>query len=1822
MAESLNILDGPLSGSSGSVDLRPIADPPATRDRIYGQVEDAVRTMPKAQSRQYTLQVRDPQWKDPPEPDKEERKQAVLRGETLGRRLEGTWELTDNNTGEVVGRQRRLLARVPKMTDEGTFVHRGTEYGIKHAQRLRPGVYTRRKASGESEAHVNVLEGGPGSRIEMNPKSGALHLSVGQTRTPLISVLGAMGKTGRDLREAWGGEVHAANQRYDDGAKLRQLKQKLLKNREASDEELRGALERMRLDPEVNLQTLGRAHDRVTGDTLLDASRRVLGVSRGEQRPDDRDHLAYQTVSGPEDIMAERIRGDRAGEQRRMLFKIAGRGGDVSKIPSAALQRQLDSALMDSGLGIAVESINPAELMDKQTQMTRMGEGGIASADQIPEEARSVHPSQAGFVDLIRSPESERVGVETNLARSVMKGSDGRIYAPFIDAKTGREELRSPQDIANSTVAFPEALSSSDDQVPAIRGNKLRHVPRGEVDYVLPSFENAFSPMSNLVPMKQNMKGQRLAMGARFLGQAVPVANAEAPLVRGAVPGKGGQESFEHRYGPAMGAVRADKDGTVVEASRDHVTVRGDDGERKTFPLDRDRPYSRKTFMTQEPVVEPGQRVRAGDTVAKSNFTDREGTAALGRNLRTAYLPWKGLPFEDALVLSESAANKMSSDHAYQHQLDATDERTRLGKASYLSVFPGTYDRQTLDKLDDDGVVKPGTQVEKGDPLILGMQQRERAAHKVHRKGQRPFNDQTVTWDHEDTGVVSDVAKTNEGPRVIVKARRPAQVGDKFCYDEETEVLTSQGWVPVGELSLSDEVCTLHGDRIEYERPKALHTYPRGGSMYYIDTQQVNLFVTADHQMYARKRNHENFGLYPARELFGKRVSYAKSGIWHGCSPSAVVLPEMRVKAGQGGRGHRMLPEVRMPVKTYLMLLGCYLSDGNTFSQKSYGIDITKRKVAHKRELLEELDSLGINYVDSSSSDKIRIYSKQLMEEFRQYGHSAGEKFIPDHVLMWHPEDLEVLFRWLIWGDGGYTTSGACAYFTVSPYLADGVQRLCLHTGRSANVQKLHDGGTYWILGKTGTCLPYYRVGIVSKKLCPTVNHAHVRKQSAQHEYMVDYDGPVHCVSVSSGVLYVRRNGKPCWSGNSNRFANKGVTAVLPDAQMPRDKDGNPFEMVTNPLGVISRANVSQAYETALGKVAEKTGKPQIVDDFDPRVQSRAEWVQDKLRQHGLSSTEDVIDPETDTKIPRVLAGPQHVMKLHHQAEDKESARGGSGAYTAEGQPAKGPGGGGGAKRLALMDTNALLAHGAVHNLRDATAVRGQSNDDYWRQLMQGYRPRQPKEPMVYQKLIDSLRGSGINVVPDGAQTHVMALTDKDIDELAADRRVTNSGTVRWEKDLEPVKGGLFDRSATGGHHGQKFSAIDLAEPMPNPVMEEPIRRTLGLTQKQFEDTIAGEREIPGHGTGPRAVQKALDDIDVDRQIERDKHLVEHGSKSARDQAVRRLRYMQRAKERGLHPRDWMLNKAPVLPPQFRPVTRMGSDKIPITDDANLLYRDLVDANENLSSAKQELGEEGAGDERRALYRAFKGVTGLGEPVSQVSQEKGARGLLKGVFGPGGPKTSFMQRKLLSNTVNNVGRAVVTPDPDLDMDQIAIPEDMAFNIYEPFIIRRLARRGMPVRQAINHAKQRTSDARASMQEEMRSRPVIMNRAPVLHRFGIMAFEPQVTKDSTTHVPPLIVKGLGMDFDGDQANFHVPTDEHAREEALNRMKPSQQLLSPADFKSPMHAPSQEYQGGLYQATAQRRQRPVRTFRSVEDMRRAWRQGEIDARDPVRILEQSQ
>lgn len=1700
-------------GVPQGVRLRSFTDAPATRTAIMDNVLEAVKSRFPIEDDDVRLELDDVKYEGPTSYTLEQQKAALLNNRKLGCSISGTWRLTDKRTGKVLDERRDGVIRVPYYTDRGTIINNGSEYTVISQARLSPGVYVRRKQNGELESQFNVANC-LGFRIGLNRETGALDMSVGQGHVPLYPILRAIGVKDDDIRKSWGDAVTTANLSRIDPRALDKVYARYAGRRadmtlppSEKAKFVSDALAGSALDPDVVVRTLGiDGANNVTGAVMLRAAQKLLNINRGEEDPDDRDNPRFSKFYGVEDMLRERIDKDSGRLTKSLLFR-AKRDKSLARIGRNALSPYLDTFLSGSGLAMPGEEANPLSILTQMSRITRLGEGGISSPDLVTPEARNVQGDYLGYVDFISGPESFGIGIDVRAALGTMKGSDHRLYNRMVDLRTGKTRYVALDDAASHTVAFPGQDPKSD-RLYAMRKGVPTMVPRDEVDYMVPGFGNTVSAGINMTPMPTAVQTGRQFYMSKFWEQYLPQKEGEVPLVDSLMDD--GKTTYSEYYGRKVGCLTAPFSGTVVKANDKEIVVRGKDGKTHTASLVQGLPFNRMTQLSMFPQVKKGDEVQEGAILANSNFTDpKTGAMNMGRNLKVAVLPAPAgvSSYEDAIIISEDAAKKLSTSRLYGYEQD-TKEGVQVARNKYLAAFPQQYTKSQADTIDENGVVKVGTVLHRDDPMILAIGPKMLSAEdaqlgKLSSVLRNSLTDKSQKWEHDWPGVVTDVVAGPHGVKVLVKSEPPVKVGDKLCYDEETEVLTSRGWLHFRDVTLDDNVATLNPGTFEFDyiKPSKVMAYDHDGQMYRVCANGVDLLVTPNHNMFVKSRGESGFRLRRADEIVGKRVKYKKDAKWVGSNVEWFTVPPYCLDVGTSMMSFSGM-SVRMDA--FLSILGAYASTESHCTGSDIRIRAKSSKMAH--ELHAGLFGTGV--VSFLHGDEVVVTGSGLASFFSS-AFKDGRFRIPKFVFGLSRMQQDVLFRWMTWGCKDCDRR----FSTASYLLAGDFQRLCLHVGMPSSASRVGD---------------MYVVRASAMMATPTVNNGHTGRKDG----MVQYSGKVYCCTMPKwNVIFVRRNGNVCWCGNSPENGLKGVVGgILPMDKMPRDAATNePYDMLMNPMGFLSRVAPGQIMLMNLAKVAKKTGK-QIRIPQTPPPEGWLAWTERQLAENGVKDTADVFDPQTGRTIKGVGDGYAYVKAFHHLAEKKFSARGVDGSYTQDEQPAKG--GEEGAKRTSGFDQLALLSHGATDVIKDSITLRGSLNDEYWRRYRLGLPVDEPGVPFIYKKFINTLKAGGVNVVEKGDVTSIMPQTDADIDELAQGRVIESSQMV--DSDMNPVKGGLFDLGKTGGMGGNRWSMIVLPEAVPNPMMEEPVRRVLGMTAKRLEAVLSGKEEIDGM-TGGDAVKAALSKVNVDEAIERARNDVRTRRGSQRDDAIKVLGYLKAAKRMGMSPADWMITRVPVLPPMFRPVSRIGD--VALVPDMNELYKDIVEMKGNYEALAKELPASALAQERLAVYGAVKAAYGLGDPVTEEGRAKNLKGAVRQVIG-NIPKQGQFQSKVISKTQDLVGRSVTVPDKNLDMDQIGIPEEMAWTMFRPFVERKLVQRGYSPIASRQMIEEKNPTAMHILEDVMSERPVLMDRAPTWHKFNIMAFKPHIVKGRSIHVCPLIDSGFNMDHDGDMQNGNV------------------------------------------------------------------------------------
>ena len=1439
------------------------------REQIRDRALNSLKSAFPFEGKRYTVDVENVQVK-PASVSPEKHKKAILQARTLSEPVRGTLVLRENETGKVVQRVPNFnLLQLPYFTDHSTFVIGGTTYSVSNQLRMKPGVYTRKRKNEELEAGFNLAKG-DNFRLSMDPEKGHFKVEYGTTKIPLYPVLNKMGVSDQEMAKHWNKDLVAVNR--DAFAKrtdkyVDKMYEKLIPyyRRQSGEDKvaaIKTAFRDTRMDPEINQRTLGEPFKRVDTKALLSASGKLLRAYQADVDFDERDSLAFKKLMTVDDFIGERINLEARGIRRKVLDRLNTGKLDLTKaVPPSPFTKSIHKFLSTSQLSNNPDQINPVEMLDASARVTSLGEGGIENLRAIPEEARRLHTSHLGALDPNRTPETDKVGIDLRTTMFTKKDDDGNIYVPVFNKKKKKIENVSVTKLVDGTVAFPNQEMRG--TVDVIKNNRVEAAPASQVDYVLPSVQSMYSPSSNLIPFINNIDGNRKTMASKMQTQALPLDESEPPFVQVAshIPGRSVEELIADLViprAPTAGTVRSIRDGFINIAPKEKTAAEGITVEK--VPYHENFPLSSKTYLNDRLLVKAGDAVKKNQPLADAAFV-KDGQLSLGKNLLTAYMPWRGLNSNDAIVVSEGAADKLTSLHMYKKGLDI-ERDMKAGREAHRTYYGNAYDANMYQKLDDEGIAKPGQKVEKGDLLIAALRKSSMSPEsamlgKLHKSLVRPYRDASIVWDHDTPGEITDVVRTGNKVRMTVKTKEPLRVGDKL----------------------------------------------------------------------------------------------------------------------------------------------------------------------------------------------------------------AG------------------------------------------------------------------------------------------------------------------------------------------------RFGNKGVVSVIvPDEQMVKDENGDTVDVVLTSAGVVSRVNPGQILETALGKVAKKTGKPIHVENYADR--DNVTWVQDQLKKNGLKDKETLFDPVTGKKIQNVFVGPQYTLKLFKSTETNYSARGVE-DYDVNQQPSGG--GPTGAKGLGSMEVNALLAHGARNILQESTSLKSQKNDEFWRAFQLGLPLPAPKTTFAFDRFGAMLAGTGVKVNKQGNRLRLTPLTDGEITKMAPNAVATAYDPKQplfvRAKDLRPEKGGLFDPVATGGTTGTKWSRIDLTEPIVNPMFERPVQALLGMTRREFDEALQTE--------GGKGFKKRLASIDVNKQLRETKDEVKRTAGAARDKAIRKMKSLTALKQAGLTPQEaYVISKLPVVPPVYRPILPGKTGALQISDP-NHLYRDAIIADRELREAKKGLPDREQGLARRHVYDATKALFGLGDPVSPQAKARNVQGFVARIAGTGrSPKSGFFQSKLVKKRQDVSGRGTIVPDATLSLDEVGLPEDMAWDMYKPFVIRNMVQRGHSAVDARDKVDNKHPVAREFLHQEARERPVLLNRAPSLRRYNVLAAYPKLVPGKSIRIHELFAPIQAGDFDGDTMQVHVPVSKKAVDEAKD-LTLSKMLLGDQYKQQTMVVPQHESILGVYRATNQKPKGATKKFKNKGEALAAYHKGEIGLDTPVEI-----
>jgi DNA-directed RNA polymerase subunit beta' len=359
------------------------------------------------------------------------------------------------------------------------------------------------------------------------------------------------------------------------------------------------------------------------------------------------------------------------------------------------------------------------------------------------------------------------------------------------------------------------------------------------------------------------------------------------------------------------------------------------------------------------------------------------------------------------------------------------------------------------------------------------------------------------------------------------------------------------------------------------------------------------------------------------------------------------------------------------------------------------------------------------------------------------------------------------------------------------------------------------------------------------------------------------------------------------------------------------------------------------------------------------------------------------------------------------------------------------------------------------------------------------------------------------------------------------------------------------------------------------------------LNETRFRELAMKYGEVFRVGMGAEAVLDLLKSIDLEPTIEELKAEVEASQGQKKKKSLRRLKVLEGMANAGIRP-DWMIMSVlPVIPPDLRPMVQLDGGRF-ATSDLNDLYRRVINRNNRLKKLlDMDAPEIITRNEKRMLQEAVDALIDGSSRREKAGAGAGAKRKLRSLSDMLKGKQGRFRQNLLGKRVDYSGRSVIVVGPELRLHQCGLPKTMALELFKPFVISRLITEGFAhnVKSASRMIEKNRTEVWDALEEVIREKFVLLNRAPTLHRLGIQAFQPVLIEGKAIKIHPLVTSAFNADFDGDQMAVHVPLSRAAQEEARNIMLSAHNLLKPASG-DPIVRPTQDMVMGCYYLTMER------------------------------------
>ena len=640
-----------------------------------------------------------------------------------------------------------------------------------------------------------------------------------------------------------------------------------------------------------------------------------------------------------------------------------------------------------------------------------------------------------------------------------------------------------------------------------------------------------------------------------------------------------------------------------------------------------------------------------------------------GENVVLAILTYNGYNQDDSIMFNKSSVDRglfradiIRKYHSEIKKNPSTSQDDVFGKPEKDKVTGLKYGN--YNKLNASGYAEEETIINNED-IIIGK------LSPIHPTGNnnKIFKDNSEIFKSNSVGVVDKVYNNiinAEGYKMIdmrIRIERKPLIGDKFtCYDETHDVLTSVGWINIKDINKQHEIATLIDNKLlEYKKPKELYIYDTAKKMYQIENENVSLCVTLNHRMYVNVNN-KNFEIIEAQNILNKKVQY-KNTIEEN---NGIINNNYFIYENNTITNFKLYNET-INIDTWLYVYSIFLINGSLNLKDKYIIIYTFNIDIDL--LTSHLNSL--NYTICIENNTIHIINDTLFNYFLE--NNTSEYNLSEWVLYLCKEKSKCLIDLI------FDFNKNDKLLIYHKLKVNRFQHLSFHAGYYSKI----------------TFNEIYIFTLYREYINTIVNDDKIE------DCIIDFSNQVYCVEVEGdGIIYVRKNGKPVWSGNS-RNGQKGTIGILYEQKdMPFTESGMTPDLILNPHGFPKRMSIGLFIETIASKQAAATGR---YVDGTPFNDSNLEEMFKLLKEHGYSpyGTEVMYCGITGKKMEaEIFIGPSYNVRLKHMVLDRIHARARGPKQALTRQPLEGRSKEGGLK-IGVMEKDAIISHGASQFLKE-----------------------------------------------------------------------------------------------------------------------------------------------------------------------------------------------------------------------------------------------------------------------------------------------------------------------------------------------------------------------------------------------------------------------------------------------------------------------------------------------------------------------------------------